>query len=211
MVLTYGDLVHEVIRIYILSLFLNNMANRIYFDAHIIEFFNTYIQSYPSIKNARRRIKQHYRNHYRLLILDDRFEFRIKAANSIGIFATQNVIDIGSGVFVGAFTQQLSQEDAYNHSSCVQRNLMLRSNNFAKARLSQYWVLIGSIALLNHACNNCSNVLPYQFPSANENSQSDSMYRVITQVKSIYEGDEVCISYSDDDNEIHYNCSICFH
>ena len=210
MVLTYGDLVHEVIRIYILSLFLNNMANRIYFDEHIIEYFRIYIQLYPSTKNARRRIKQHYINHYRALILDNRFEFRIKVANSIGVFATQNINDIGIGVFVGAFTKQLSQEDAYNHPSCVHRNLMFRSNNFAKARLSQYWILVGSIAFLNHACNKCSKVLPFQFPSSNEIIQSESMYRVVTQYKSIYRGDEVCISYSDNDKEIHYKCSICF-
>ena len=36
MVEAYGDLLHRVIRIYIL----NNMPNRIYFDANINEFFN---------------------------------------------------------------------------------------------------------------------------------------------------------------------------
>jgi hypothetical protein len=209
MLQTYGDLVHKVIRIYILSLYLNNMANRIYFDEHIIDFFNIYIQFYPSRNNAVRRIKEKYRRYYKPLILDSRFAFRVKATNNIGIYATENVNNVGIGVFVGAFTKQLSQIDAYNHPSCVQRNLIVRSNNTVQARLSQYWVLIGSIALLNHACNYCSQLVPYQFPSANENSQSKSMYRVVTQFSNINEGDEVCISYSDVDNEIHFQCCIC--
>ena len=171
MVETYGDLLHRVIRIYILNLFLNNMFNRIYFDAHIIEFFNIYIQSYPSRRNAIKRIKEKYKKHYRILMLDNRFEFRIKADNNIGIYATEFVNDIDIDVFVGAFTKQLSQDDAYNHPSSVQRNLISRSNNVSKARLSQYWVLIGSIALLNHACNNCSQLLPFQVHSTNENVQ----------------------------------------
>ena len=211
MVETYGDLLHRVIRIYILNLFLNNMFNRIYFDSHIIEFFNIYIQSYPSRRNAVRRIKEKYKKHYRILMLDNRFEFRIKADNNIGIYATEFVHDIDIDVFVGAFTKQLSQDDAYNHPSSVQRNLISRSNNVSKARLSQYWVLIGSIALLNHACNNCSQLLPFQVHSTNENVQSESMFRTVTQYRSINQGDEVCISYSDDDNEIHYHCSICHH
>ena len=209
MVETYGDLVHKVIRIYILSLYLNNNANRIYFDEHLIDFFNIYIQSYPSKRNAKRRIKEKYRKYYRTLMLDFRFQFRIKAMNNIGIFATENVNNIGTEVFVGAFTKQLSQTEAYSHPSCVQRNLISRSNNIAQARLSQYWVLIGSIAFLNHACNSCSQLLPYQFPSTNENVQSESMYRVVTQYVNINAGNEVCISYSDDDNEIHYKCCIC--
>ena len=69
MVEAYGDLLHRVIRIYILNLFLNNMPNRIYFDANIIEFFNIYILSYPSRRNAVRRIKQIYRKSYRTLML----------------------------------------------------------------------------------------------------------------------------------------------
>lgn len=210
MVETYGDLLHRVIRIYILNLFLNNMPNRIYFDANIIQFFNIYIQSYPSRRNAIRRIKEKYKKHYRILMLDNRFEFRIKSDNNIGIYAMENVNDIGFDVFVGAFTKQLSQDDVYDHPSAVIRNLRSRSNNVAKARLSQYWVLIGSISLLNHACNNCSQLLPFQVHSTNENVQAESMFRKATQYRSINQGDEVCISYSDDDNEIHYHCSICF-
>jgi hypothetical protein len=209
MVETYGDLLHRVIRIYILNLYLNNMHNRLYFDEHIIEFFNIYILSFPSRKNAVRRIKEIYRRDYRPLMVDFRFEFRIKSENNIGIYATEFVNDIGNDVFVGAFTKQLSQNDAYNHPSSVQRNLISRSNNVFKARLSQYWVLIGSIALLNHACNNCSQLLPFQVHSTDENVQSESMFRTVTQYRSINQGDEVCISYSDDDNEIHYHCSIC--
>jgi hypothetical protein len=211
MVETYGDLLHRVIRIYILNLFLNNMPNRIYFDANIIEFFNIYILSYPSRKNAVRRIKEKYKKHYRILMLDNRFEFRIKSENNIGIYSTTFVNDIGNNVFVGSFTKQLSQEDAYNHPSSVQRSLISRSNNVSKARLSQYWVLIGSIAFLNHACNNCSQLLPFQVHSTNENVQSESMFRTVTQYRIINQNDEVCISYSDNDNEIQYHCCICFH
>jgi len=154
-------------------------------------------------------LRSQYRKLYQLLILDYRFEFRIISIDNIGIYATEDIQNVGEGIFVGAFTRQLSQNAAQSHCSCVVRQLSQISTNNSYSRLSQHWILTGSIALLNHAHNHCSQLLPYDSLAMDQAAHLYSSFRVISQVRTILNGEQICISYTDNDSDIFYICSIC--
>lgn len=207
---TYADKLHDVIRLNIKNGNLSNMTNRLYFDSNIREFID--VHTYDNPEMAFRTIETKYISLYKPLILDQRFEFRIKSADNIGVYAVEDIYHIGRDIFVGAFTQHLSEEASMSHPSCVERQLSQRSNlNRNKSRLNQFWILIGSIALLNHGCNNCSDLKPFDADANNESEHYSSSYRVVTQIRPILSGRELCISYSDYEVDIRYSCSICNH
>ena len=128
--ITYADALHEIIRINVLNGNLSNMTSRIYFDRNFREFINT--DNYDTPENAYRSIDSKYKKLYKPLILDERFEFRIKSANNIGVFAAKDIYDIGNDIFVGAFTQHLSETASLYHPSCVERQLAHRSESIHK-------------------------------------------------------------------------------
>jgi hypothetical protein len=205
-----GDKTHDIIRYNILKGNLSNMDKRIFFDNN----FKTFVFAHFSPSMAGRslyEIQKFYDINYKKLVLDFRFEIRIKSDNNIGIYATVEVQNIGPNIFVGDFTNQLSFRDAKNHPSCVERLLLERSsnNNSNSSWITQYWTLVGSIALLNHACNHCAKVKPFDNLAGNEVAHYNSCFRVISQKETIHVGEEICISYSDDDDLIQYTCSIC--
>lgn len=206
---TYGDIVHDIIRSLVLSGYLSNMSNRFFFNDNFILFIN--VQLYVSRPNAFQLIHQKYIDNYQQLILDNRFKFHIKSYDNIGVYATEDIYIIGDNIFIGAFTKQLTAEEANNHPSCVQRQILRRTRNNNIVSVSQYWILVGSIALLNHACNNCAKVKPYDIMAINEEAHFNSCFRVVSQIETIFAGEEICISYSDNDTSIHYRCSICNH
>ena len=203
---TYGDIVHEIVRSHVLNGYLNNMPNRIYFNNNFILFIN--VNLYTTRPHAIQIIQQKYIDNYQQLILDGRFMFHIKSYNNIGIYSTEDIFNIGENVFTGAFTKQLTANEANNHPSCVERQISRRTrNNISK--VTQHWILVGSIALLNHACNYCAQVKPFDITANSEVDHYNSCFRVVSQIKPILAGEEVCISYSDEDNSIFYSCSIC--
>ena len=205
--LTYKDAFHEIVRVNILNGNLSTIPLRLYFDQNINLFLP--VNGYPNQKNAKKTLKRLYSKFYKCLILDFRFEFRVKTNDNIGVFATEDIDTVGQEIFVGAFSRQISKDDSKTHPSCVVRQLNQVSSNYSNSRLLQHWVLVGSIALLNHAHNHCSQLKPFDLSAIDESAHLYSSFRVITQVRSIAKGIEVCISYTDDDSEICYNCSIC--
>ena len=208
--ITYADALHEIIRINVLNGNLSNMTSRIYFDRNFREFINT--DNYDTPENAYRSIDSKYKKLYKPLILDERFEFRIKSANNIGVFAAKDIYDIGNDIFVGAFTQHLSETASLYHPSCVERQLAQRSqSNHSMSRIKQFWILIGSIALLNHGCIYCSDLIPFDSNACSEDEHYSSSYRVVTQIRPILSGKEVCISYSDFEHDILLKCCVCNH
>jgi hypothetical protein len=204
MMITYRDALHEAVRVNILNGNLSTIPKRIYFNQNIKLFLP--VNGYPNLKRAMKSLKRHYNKLYKCLILDFRFEFRVKINDNIGVFATENIDNVGLDIFVGAFSRPISKVDSETHPSCVERQV---STNYCHSRPLQHWVLVGSIALLNHAHNNCSQLKPFDMSAIDESAHFYSSFRVITQVKSISMGVEVCISYADDDSDICYNCSIC--
>ena len=206
---TYQEDLHDIIRFNALNGNLNSIGQRLYFHHNINNFLR--LNEYPNEKSAKRILRRLYRKLYAPLILDFRFEFRIKSNDNIGIYATEaiDIDNVGHGIFVGAFTRQISELEAQNHPSCVLRQLSQISTNYRYSRLSQHWILIGSIALLNHAHNDCAQLLPYNIFAASEAEHLNSSFRVITQVRSILNGEEICISYTDNDADTYYICSIC--
>ena len=208
---TYGDMTHEIIRYNVLKGNLSNTAKRLFFDSNFIIFVNDHFCTSIGGQNLYlvNEIKKHYDMNYKNLVLDFRFEFVIKSNNNIGIYATEEIHNIGPNIFVGDFTNQLSFRDAVKHPSCVQRQLLMRSSFNNSTWITQYWTLVGSIALLNHSCNHCAKVLPFDHSASNEVAHYYSSFRVISQMETINAGEEICISYSDDDDLIKYKCSIC--
>ena len=204
---TYVEDLHDVIRSNVLSGNLSTMPQRQYFHHNINNFLR--LNNYPNRHSAKRILRSQYRKLYQLLILDNRFEFRIISIDNIGIFATEDIEDVGEGIFVGAFTRQISENAAVSHPSCVVRQMSQISTNSSYSRLSQYWILTGSIALLNHGHNHCSQLLPYDLFAMNEATHMYSNFRVITQLRFIRNGEEICISYTDNDSDTNYNCSLC--
>jgi len=207
MMSTYREYLHEIVRSNMLSGSLNTTDQRLYFDQNINNFLGLY--NYPNPQSARRILISQYRILYQPLILDFRFEFRINSNDNIGIYATEDIDNIGDGIFVGAFTRQISENAAQSHPSCVARQLAQISENSNYSRPLQYWILTGSIALLNHGHTYCSQLLPYDLFSVDEATHFSSSFRVITQVRSIQSGEEICISYTDNNSDTHYNCTLC--
>jgi len=204
---TYGEDLHNIVRSNILIGNLSTMPLRLYFHHNINNFLG--FNDYPNSQSAQRILISQYRKLYQPLILDYRFEFRVISNDNIGIFATEDIENVGEGIFVGAFTRQISQHAAQTHFSCVVRQLSQISTNTSYCRLSQHWILIGSIALLNHAHNHCSQLLPYDSFAVNQAAHMFSSFRVITQVRTILNGEQICISYTDNDSDIFYICTIC--
>ena len=205
---TNGDLTHEIIRSNILKGNLCSTVKRIVFDSNFMMFVQDHLST--SIDGQfLYEIQNFYDMNYKNLVLDFRFEFRIKSYNNIGIYATEQIHYIGPNIFVGDFTNQLSFRDAVKHPSCVQRQLLMRSSFNNSTWITQYWTLVGSIALLNHSCNHCAKVLPFDHSASNEVAHYYSSFRVISQMETINAGEEICISYTDDDDLIKYKCSIC--
>ena len=204
---TYKEDLHDIVRSNVLNGNLNTIGQRIYFHHNINSFLR--LNEYPNLQSAKKILRRLYRTLYALLILDFRFEFRIKSYDNIGIYATEDIEYIGPGIFVGTFTRQISENEAQNYPSCVLRQLSQFSTNNSYCRLSQHWILTGSIALLNHAHNQCSQLLPYNSLAVDQASHLYSSFRVITQVRSILNGEEICLSYTDNDAETYYFCSIC--
>jgi hypothetical protein len=192
-IVTKKEVLHQIIRTNILNGNLITMDQRQYLALNFKDFIPANEQK--SIALLNREFIKGYRN----CILDPRIEFQVKADNNIGIFATEDIECIGSDVFVGSFTRQLSKDAAQKHQSCVQRGYFQ----------SQYWVLVGSIALLNHSCNCCSKIVPYNVYANNESAHYDSSYRMISQIGPILNGEEICYSYSDCEDDISFECSIC--
>jgi hypothetical protein len=145
---TYREDLHEIIRSNALNGNLNSMDQRLYFHHNINYFLRP--NDYPNPQSALRILRRNYRMLYQPLILDFRFEFRINANDNIGIYATEDIDNVEEGIFVGVFTRQISANAAQYHPSCVVRQLSQISINNSYSRLLQYWILTGSIALLNH-------------------------------------------------------------
>lgn len=204
---TYREDLHYIVRTNMLNGNLNTMYQRLYFNENINNFLG--LNNYPNPQSAERILTNQYRIFYQPLILDFRFEFRINSNDNIGIYATEDIENVGDGIFIGAFTRQISENASVSHPSCVLRRLSQISTNSSYSRLSQYWILTGSIALLNHGHNHCSQLLPYDLFAVNEATHLYSSFRVITQVRFIRNGEEICISYTDDDSDTYYICSIC--
>lgn len=204
---TYREDLHDIVRSNVLNGNLSSMYLRLYFHQNIDSFLR--LNDYPNPQSARRILRRNYRMLYQALFLDHRFEFRIISNNNIGIYATEDIENVEDGIFVGAFTRQISENVAVSHPSCVVRRLSQLSINSNYSRLSQYWILTGSIALLNHGHNNCSQLLPYDLFAVDEANHFYSNFRVITQVRFIRNGDEICISYTDNDSDTYYICTIC--
>jgi hypothetical protein len=204
---TYREDLHDIVRSNVLCGNLSTMPQRLYFHHNINNFLRLNI--YSNRRSAKRILRSQYRKLYQLLILDYRFEFRIISIDNIGIYATEDIQNVGEGIFVGAFTRQLSQNAAQSHCSCVVRQLSQISTNNSYSRLSQHWILTGSIALLNHAHNHCSQLLPYNSLAVDQAAHLYSSFRVISQVRTILNGEQICISYTDNDSDIFYICSIC--
>jgi hypothetical protein len=204
---TYREDLHNIVRWNILSGDLNTMDQRLYFHQNINNFLR--LNDYPNPQSARRILRRQYRILYQALILDFRFQFRINSYDNIGIYATEDIENVGDGIFVGAFTRQISENAAVSHPSCVVRQMSHISTNSSYSRISQYWILTGSIALLNHGHNHCSQLLPYDLFAVNEATHLYSNFRVITQLRFIRNGEEICISYTDNDSDTYYICSIC--
>jgi hypothetical protein len=205
--LTYKDAFHETVRVNILNGNLSTIPLRLYFDQNINLFLP--VNGYPNQRNAKVTLNRIYIKFYRCLILDFRFEFRVKINDNIGVFATEDIDSVGQEIFVGAFSRQISKADSNTHPSCVVRQLNQVSSNNSHSRLLQHWVLVGSIALLNHAHNHCSQLKPFDMSAINESAHLYSSFRVITQIRSITKGIEICISYTDNDSDIFYICTIC--
>jgi hypothetical protein len=205
---TYGDLTHEIIRCNILKGNLCSTVKRIVFDSN----FMLFVQDHLSTSIGGQflyDIQNFYDMNYKNLVLDFRFEFRTKSENNIGIYATEQIQHIGPNIFVGLFTNQIPFHEAVNHSSCVERLIFDRSSNNNRSWITQYWTLVGSIALLNHTCNHCAKVIPFDHLASNEVAHYNSCFRVISQIETLHAGEEICISYSDEDDLIKFKCSIC--
>jgi hypothetical protein len=205
---TYGDMTHKIIRYNVLKGNLSNIAKRLLFDSNFMMFVNDQF-SISIGGHYWYYIQEFYDTNYKNLVLDFRFEFVIKSDNNIGIYATEAIQNIGPNIFVGDFTNQLSGGDAENHPSCVQRQLLIRSSFNNINWITQYWTLVGSIALLNHTCNHCAKVIPFDHLASNEVAHYNSCFRVISQIETLHAGEEICISYSDEDDLIKFRCSIC--
>jgi hypothetical protein len=186
---------------------LNSMNQRQFFHQNINYFLRLY--EFTNEESAERILRREYRKLYQALILDHRFEFRINSYDNIGIYATEDIEYVGPGIFVGAFTRQISENEAQTHPSCVERQLSQISENINYSRLSQYWILTGSIALLNHGHNDCSQLIPYDLFAVDHSAHLYSSFRVITQIGLILSGEEICISYTDNDSDTFYHCTLC--
>ena len=119
--LTYKDAFHETVRVNILNGNLSTIPLRLYFDQNINLFLP--VNGYPNQKNAKKTLKRLYSKFYKCLILDFRFEFRVKTNDNIGVFATEDIETVGQEIFVGAFSRQISKADSNNYPSCVVRQL----------------------------------------------------------------------------------------
>ncbi len=204
---TYKEHLHNIVRTNMLNGNLSTMPQRLFFHQNINNFLR--LHEFPNQHSAKRILRKQYRKLYEALILDYRFEFRINSYNNIGIYATEDIENVGDGIFVGAFTRQISENEAQTHPSCVERQLSQHSANINYSRLSQYWILTGSIALLNHGHNDCSQIIPYDLFAVDQSAHLFTSFRVITQVGFIRYGEEICISYTDNDSDTSYICPLC--
>jgi hypothetical protein len=150
---------------------------------------------------------QTFKSKYSALICDDRFYFRVIEAANIGVFASRDL-------FFEAFTKiesfkghkgmVISFEDAAKHPSTFVYEARVSLPKSPKSHDMFYNLLFGSISLLNHACNKCSNCVPTD--SSSKRKSKTNLFKVLQAKRSIKKDEQILISYSCNDEEKDIPC-----
>ena len=128
-------------------------------------------------------------------------------SKTIGAFASRNIYCDDGKVhqikeILGYRSQQVSKST--KHISVCE--FQLKKQDARKNKNSMYiefrcHILLGGIALLNHACSKCSNCTPNDPNGDEEELRSNGFLKIFCKgfPRTIKAGDQLCISYTGDD------------
>ena len=218
---TANELVHDEIRKSILNGELDTVDQRNSYELPqtISLRYKELYKTNNVLKVHRYRCRQFFLKYYKPLLVDFRFHFKIfniDGVKNIGIFASRQIV-CNDYLYIdclkGYRGQHISELKSINSHSVFKATLFPRivKCDPNKRRLEQYYILLGSISLINHGCNNCSNCEPFNQEYKKERTFLKNNFLKIRAKRAIKEGEELLISYGDEESvkELGYICYKC--
>jgi hypothetical protein len=120
------------------------------------------------------------------------YELRIASKkHGIGVFATSDIRNKVALKLFGEYGRQLK----------MHKRMCSDGTSIVVRRSRRSYRMIGSLALVNHACTYHANIVPFLV-----GNESNTMWRRATTTRTIERGEQLLVNYGDD---CEYPCIVC--